>query len=91
MADFITGNETSHDPPKDENNFTGDDVVNSFKTLSAEATSNNEDLAKNVIGKTKFFQYPDKTSFPKHGEGKSAKFACRYRKWARKNYRCCSL
>lgn len=82
MADYITVNETSHDPPKDEKSLSGEEVVNSFQKLSAEATSINNNFIQNVVSKTNLHKYPEENPFLDDIEGTPANVAYKYRKWS---------
>lgn len=82
MADCITVNETSHDPPKDEKNLTGEEVVNSFQKLAAEATRINENFMQAVVSKTDVHKYAEENPFLDDVEGDPANVAYRYRKWS---------
>lgn len=81
MADFITVNETSHEPPKDEKNLTGDEVVNSFQKLAAEATSINENFTQQVVSRADKYNFKEASPFDDEVEGQAAVLAYRYRKW----------
>lgn len=81
MADFITVNETSHEPPKDEKNLNGDEVVNSFQKLAAEATAINENFIQQVVSSSDVHQYDEPSPFDDEVEGRPAIVAYRYRKW----------
>lgn len=81
MADFITVNETSHDPPKDEKNMVGDDAINSYQKLAAEATMINENFIQQVVSHTDVHAYGEPDPFAEEVEGKAATVGYRYRKW----------
>lgn len=81
MADFITVNETSHDPPKDEKNMNGDEAVNSFQRLAAEATAINENFVQQVVSSSDVYRYKEPSPFDDEVEGTPAVVAYRYRKW----------
>lgn len=82
MADCITVNETSHDPPKDEKSLPGDEAVNSFQKLTVEATSINENFIQQVVSSTDVHTYSEPNPFIEEVEGKPAVLAYRYRKWS---------
>lgn len=81
MADYITVNETSHDPPKDEKNMINDDVINSFQKLAVEATAINENFIQQVVSETDVHAYDEVDPFLDEVEGKAARVGYRYRKW----------
>lgn len=81
VVDTITVNETSHDPPKDEKNLVGEEVVNSFQMLSKEATAINENFIQQVVSSTDVHQYDEPNPFVDDVDGKPAVVAYRYRKW----------
>lgn len=81
LADGITVNETSHDPPKDEKNLTGDEVINSFQKLATEATKINDNFIQQVVSSTDVHNYSEPNPFEDEVDGKPAVVAYRYRKW----------
>lgn len=81
MVDYVTVNETSHDPPKDEKNLTGDEVINSFQKLAGEATMINEKFIQAVVSKTDVYKFPEGNPFKDNVESTPAHIAYRYRKW----------
>lgn len=82
MADMITVNETSHDSPKDEKSLAGEELVNSFQNLAAEATRINENFIQTVVSNKDTYAYPEGNPFLDEIEGTPANILYRYRKWA---------
>lgn len=81
MVDYVTVNETSHDPPKDEKNLNGDEIVNSFQKLAEEATMINDNFIQSVVSRTEVYKYPEDNPFEDEVEGMPANIGYRYRKW----------
>ncbi len=80
MVDYVTVNETSHDAPKDEKNMQGEDALNSYQQLAAEATSINSNFAKMAVSSTEAFAYPEENPFLEEFE-MPAPAGYRYRRW----------
>lgn len=85
LVDYITVNETSPDPPKDEKNLQGDEVINSFQKLALEATAINENFSQAVTSKTEAVNYKEPNPFLDEISGEPARIAYRYRKWTLSN------